>query len=803
MKYFYSLFFSVFVFTLSAHAQTATLQGTITDEDNKPVEYVSVSIKNTKISTHTNSEGIYKLENIAGGDITILFSRVGYKKQEVKTTVAAAGTTGLNLTMRIAGVMDEVAITGYVKRDNTIERIQDVEGTYITAGTKSTIINLATTNANIAEKTGRQVFAKVPGVFVYDMDGSGNQMNVSNRGLDPHRSWEYNIRQNGIITNSDMYGYPASHYNAPMESYQSIEMLSGSSALQYGAQFGGMINYVTKKPDTSKAISIENLTTAGGYGLFSNYTALGGKAGNFIYYGYISKRVSGGYRENAESDVDGHFASLTYLASNNLSIKAEVGHSNYLYHIPGPLNDSMFNADPQQSTRDRNYFSPDMYVPSLQVNWSISPKTFLQFTQSGVFGSRSSVQFIGFATKPDIIDTITNDYTKRQVDIDNFNSNTTELRIRQEYNIGKIKSFITGGIQYMHNDLQRRQQGKGTTGFDYDLSLTVPGWGRDMHYKTQNIALFAQNIFYFTPKFSVAPGLRYENGTSEMSGTISYYDGNKLPVNIKHSFPLFGLSTQYKLNEKTRIYASASQAYRPVVFREIVPANATEQIDPDLEDAFGYTAEAGIGGSIKYMFKYELTFFHILYENRIGGVVLTDTAGNAYQYKTNIGTSVTDGVEIFAEVNLLPKNEKTSLSIFTSTALFDARYTKGSVVVSGVNVDISGNELEAVPDVITRNGINFVYTIFSATLQQSYVGKTFSDAFNTTEPTADGSKGPVPAYNLIDFNTSVVWRNYTFRFGVNNITDQHYFTKRPTFYPDPGIWPSDGRTITGTIGFKF
>ncbi len=59
-------------------------------------------------------------------------------------------------------------------------------------------------NGNIAEKTGRQIFAKIPGVFVHDMDGSGNRVNISTRGLDPHRSWEYNIRQNGIITNSDM-----------------------------------------------------------------------------------------------------------------------------------------------------------------------------------------------------------------------------------------------------------------------------------------------------------------------------------------------------------------------------------------------------------------------------------------------------------------------------------------------------------------------------------------------------------------------------------------------------------------------
>ena len=54
----------------------------------------------------------------------------------------------------------------------------------------------------------RQIFAKVPGVFVYDMDGSGNQVNISTRGLDPHRGWEFNIRRNEAITNSVKYAFP-------------------------------------------------------------------------------------------------------------------------------------------------------------------------------------------------------------------------------------------------------------------------------------------------------------------------------------------------------------------------------------------------------------------------------------------------------------------------------------------------------------------------------------------------------------------------------------------------------------------
>ena len=95
--------------------------------------------------------------------------------------------------------LKEVTIRAWQRRD--ITRLPEEQNGFLNTGKKNEVVNLAGTNANIAIKTGRQLFAKIHGVFVYDMDGSGNQLNISTRGLDPHRSWEYNIRQNGILLN--------------------------------------------------------------------------------------------------------------------------------------------------------------------------------------------------------------------------------------------------------------------------------------------------------------------------------------------------------------------------------------------------------------------------------------------------------------------------------------------------------------------------------------------------------------------------------------------------------------------------
>jgi Fe(3+) dicitrate transport protein len=802
MKYLITII--AIILTLHCVPQTGkSISGFVFDKTGSAIEAVNIVIKGTNQGASTNEKGYFSLDHITTREVVLDCSKIGFESKSI--TVYLTGIQSTTLQIVLAPQPTALrSVTVYSNKNNLAiaEPMSDVQGTMVLAGKKSAVLGISNTNTNLSLKTGRQLFAKVPGVFVYDMDGSGNQVNIASRGLDPHRSWEYNIRQNGILTNSDMYGYPASHYSAPMESVDRVEMISGTAALQYGAQFGGLINYVTKNADSTKTFSFESINTAGSFGLFSTYNAMGIHKGKWSAYGYINKRVADGYRKNSESNGDGHFISIQYNATGNLYIKAELGHSKYRYHIPGPLSDEQFAQDPRQATRSRNWFSPDMYVPSLMLNWNITKNLTFTYTSSAVLGTRSSVQFIGFADNPDTIDKATGSYKPRQVDIDRFHSYTNEARVNYRYRVGNMSSMITGGVQVMNNDLHRTQQGKGTTAADYDLTLITPGWGRDLHYKTNNVAVFAEATTYITPAFSISPGFRYERGVTHMTGNIAYYNAAKTPLSIDHHFPLFGISGQYRFRN-SRLYAGISQAYRPMIFKDVIPASSIEVIDPALKDASGYTAEAGASGKLKGVITYDLTLFHITYNNRIGGMVLQDSAGNYYNYKTNIGNSATDGVELYAEWMAI-SNSAFNISIFTSTAYINGRYTKGTVSAGNSNVNIKGNKLEAAPAWISRNGINAAYNNMIASLQYSYVSKSYSDAFNTPVPAANGSKGPVPGYSLWDLNMSIsILGHFQVRGGINNITNKQYFTKRPTFYPDPGVWSSDGRSVYVTVGYRF
>ena len=128
----------------------------------------------------------------------------------------------------------------------------------------------------------------------------------------------------------------------------------------------------------------------------------------------------------------------------------------------------------------------------------------------------------------------------------------------------------------------------------------------------------------------------------------------------------------------------------------------------------------------------------------------------------------------------------------------------GSVVAGGANRSVAGNRVESVPAVISRSGIGVEQGRRSLQLLVSYVGESYADALNTRAPSANGAVGLVPAYTLTDVNAAIgVTRHARLRLGINNLLDRAYFTKRPQFYPGPGVWPSDGRGVQASLELTY
>ncbi|MEO6167359.1 MAG: TonB-dependent receptor [Chitinophagales bacterium] len=792
---------------LFSQTTAGIIKGKVYSEDEKPLAKATVLVLETNKGAVTDENGNFTIKNVPAGKHSLKASSLGYEPQTREVVVVANATVNVTFEVAAGATVLATVIVQEEREKSTIQRLDDVEGTYLIAGVKNEVIELKNSDINVAQNYARSVFAKVPGVFVYEYDGSGNAVNVSTRGLDPHRSWEFNIRQNDIMINSDLYGYPANHYNAPMEAMERVELIRGSAALQYGAQFGGMLNYVLHEPDTTKPFSFHAQVSRGSFNFINTFNEAGGKTGKLEYYGFYNHRSSEGYRDNSDYHYDSWHVDLKYPLLTNLWLKAEVSHMNYVNKLPGALNDSMFYENPQQSVRSRNYYNPDIYVPGLNLTWNIRDRSTINFITSAVLGDRNSVQWLGLATTPDTFNTKIGSYNPRQVDIDHFNSFNAEVRFIHKYNFLQHENKFTAGYRLIHNNLHRLQQGTGTTGFDYDLTVVSnPAFRRDINYISMTNGLFVENLFQLTKNLSVTPGVRLEMGQSDLKGKIVYIDDSDLPQTIDHNYLLLGIRGEYKINENNNVYGGWSQAYRPMILKDIVPATSFDKIDPELKDATGYNADFGVRGKIAEWLHYDISAFTVQYNDRIGTLVEENDTGATVFFKTNVGNSMNYGLEVFAEIAPFElgnfSNWVQGFSVYTSSAYMHARYTKGNVIVSGVNTDITGNKVETVPDWNIRSGLSYRFKGFSASLMYNYVSEVYTDPLNTEQPNASGTLGVVPQYHIWDANAAWYYKNFNVKLSVTNLADRAYFTKRPTFYPDPGIWPSDGRSFIISFGVK-
>jgi Fe(3+) dicitrate transport protein len=795
----------VFLSGLHADGQSdgVSIKGTVITTKGEKLDAAVVLLKDTEYRVLTNSDGGFLIKGVDPGNYHLVCSYLGYLLYEQDITVAGSESSPLRIVLEPdLHTLNEAVIIGQ-KEVNTIQRMPETEGTMIYAAKRNDVIQMDRQNSNTAQVIQRQIFSKVPGMNLWEFDGSGNQISIGTRGLNPHRSIEMNVRQNEYVINSDLFGYPEAHYAPAMDGVKKIEVIRGSAALQYGPQFGGLINYIMREGDPNQKFTFQTQQTIGSEQLISSFNSIGGTVGKWNYYGYFNTRSSNGYRPNSSYTNYSAYASIGYTFSPKLSAKLEYSFLDYVDQLAGGLSDSMYHADPYQSTRSRNYFQPHFNIPALTVRFQFNENTSISYISNYISGQRNSVMFIQLPGIADTINAATLEYSPRQVDRDWYNSWSNELRLLQKYNFLQNTSVLSVGFRYSDSKTHRAQRGLGTTGTDFDLTLTSP-YLTDLYFTTINYAVFAENIFHLGEKFSLVPGARLDILNTASSGIVNYLPAD-LIINKNRNIPLFGCGAQYTISHLINLYTNVSQAYRPVQYNDLIPLGSLDQIDPDMKDSHGYQADLGIRGSIKDIVRFDAGLYYLAYSDRIGTISLHDANGQSFIYKTNTGNSAAKGVEVFVEFHpftLFNNQTIGDISLFTSTSTDHALYKAGSVIIfNGENKDIEGNKLENAPDLISRNGITYSYKKVSLTVLYSYTSKFYSDAGNT-EHSATGITGIVPAYGLFDLSGVIEFGKFNLSYGINNLTGITYYTRRINTYPGPGILPGDGRTFYLGFGAK-
>ena len=692
-------------------------------------------------------------------------------------------------------VLKEVYIKGY-KTVNGIGHLPDTKDGIIFAGKKTELILIDSLDANKAINNTRQILGRIPGLNIVETESSGFTANgIATRGLNPSQSIEMNTRQNGYNISADIYGYNEAYYLPPMEAVNRIEFIRGAASLQFGSQFGGMVNYVIKDAP-KKPMEVMVAQTIGSYGLFNSFNSVGGTINKFSYYGFLQYRYMEGYRENSQQSQVSGFGKINYKASNKLNLGIEYSLLRNKVHMPGGLSDDQFNANPQQSTRARNWIKSPWNILTGTLNYNPNENTTFSVKTNFLYSNRSLVwrNEDGGPSAIDGIDPVTGTYVPREVENEDMRNITTEIRGSHSYSLLNQKSTLAGGFRQSYAWFNRQGGGEGTTGSDFDLSYTG-NFEKSMNFTTTNFAPFVENIFKLTNSFSITPGMRLEYLKSTAKG-YSIVDGDKLLSDAKRTrtFTLLGVGSQYKISRNTNLYGNISQVYRPIDYGQIEPFGVTSKIDPNLKDSKGYNSDLGYRGTIKNYLNFDISGFYMAYNNRIGVTLESDPiSGDLYSIRKNIANSVHKGVESYVEFNFIKyfnPNSTFGLSVFDSYSYIDARYTNG---------EFKGKRVETATKYINRIGLNFSARNFSTTFQINQVGDAFGDASNTM--TSDNPvAGYIPAYQVIDWSTTYQYQNFAIKLGCNNLTNKDYFTRRTDEYPGPGIIPAIGRSLY--IGFN-
>jgi Fe(3+) dicitrate transport protein len=746
-------------------------------------------------SKDTDDSGITEFAGLRAGDYQLVVVKLGFIEIIRDVHLDAKDREELDLAMHVqfaeavtvVGTSDEV-----VNVLNGRATLPDIQGTSLFAGKKNDVILLEQMDVNVTTGNQRQVFAKIPGTQIWEHDSSGLQIGISSRGLDPNRSWETNQRMNGYDIMAEVFAYPDTYFTPPLDAVERIDMVRGSASLQYGAQFGGLVNYAIKRAPIDRPFSFRTTQTGGANGFFSSHNQVGGTVGKTTYNGYYHHRQGDGWRRaNNEFDNNTVFGQVEIAATEKLKVGFEVTGLHTLIHMGGGLTDQQFREDARQSNFPGNYFRVNWLVPSVNLDYTINPETRLSFTSAFIEGHRSVMWSSAQLTTPAGVLVPWNPNAPRSYWDDTFHNSSNEFRVVRLHDFLGNNSALAAGFRYYHSNMSRLH-GWSAPGVEPQFEWYYPDVDRNLHNKTVNTAFFVENAFRFTDRLTVTPGFRFEHVNSTASGRPIV--GGREQI---RTLPMFGVGATYSPTVSTTIYGNITEAYRPTLLNDNWQADPRVIVDPNLKDMTGYVTEYGYRGTLGRSVSFDVGGFYIKYRDRLGKLTTETPTGPSFFY-TNISNSRNVGAELYVEADVFAlatgTTGKSQLFTFASMAPISARYMQGPV---------TGHRVEFSSHFIGRWGTTYKRGPFSGTLQFSHTGDQFTDA-NNTLLLPDASQGYIPEQEVMDLTMNYgILQNYNLTVGINNLLDNRYFTRRASAYPGPGLIGADGRTFNIGVTVKY
>jgi Fe(3+) dicitrate transport protein len=597
--------------------------------------------------------------------------------------------------------------------------------------------------------SARDVLNRIPGVNAPENNGTGSHdmaLNFGIRGLNPRLASRSTVLMDGIPVPFAPYGQPQLSF-APisMGNMDAVDVVRGGGAVRYGPQnVGGIVNFVTRAipdaPTLKGGLQTETSPTSShdGFKTTSNLLA-GGTADNGLGGALLYSGVRGGdWREHSDTQIDDLILKGKYQIDDANSLNAMAQYYEGEADMPGGLSTADYDADPYQSTRQKDKFWGRRTLVNFGYRFEEDARVFTAntfFTKTLRSGYLDQGSFVSLSPR---------EYWVRGL----------ETRFSQGFALGDSWHEVGVGYRYI-NEAGHEMRYRESTASDL-LPTTASRNDRDTRGSTEAHAIYLDDRIDIG-KWTITPGIRYE--------MIDTAQNNNL-TNIKYkgdyTTALPALNVLYHLTDSWNLYANTEGSFGSVQYSQMPNRVAGGEVEPEKARTWELGTRYDNGA-----LRAEIGAFLINFDNQYESNQTNDTViARGETRHQGIETSVN-----YALDGLSPA--LAGFDVYATYAFVDA-----TIREDGPN---KGNRVPFASRHKGTLGLGYTDGPWKLNLDSSFQSAQFADNANTDTESADGSTGRIPGYMLFssraayDFGPQLSDLNVAV--GVKNILNRQYYTR--------------------------
>ena len=642
--------------------------------------------------------------------------------------------------------------------------------------------------------TSSEALRKVPGVSVRDEEGLGLRPNIGMRGLNPTRSSKVLLLEDGVPVTYAPYGDNSSYYHPPIERFDRIEVLKGSSQIAYGpVTLGGVINYITPEAPQHTSLSLD--LTGGNRDYLNAGVAAGGRRSRAGYFAHLVRKQADGSRDNIESRLTDALAKATWdvRSGQQIALKANYYGEDSQVTYSG-LRQAEYEANPRQNPFANDHFDGRRLGATVAYQSVITPRLLATVRAYGSTFSRdwwrqssNSAQRPNDASDPqcggmaNLHSTCGNEGRLRD-----YMHAGVEARGRLMF-AGSVANDIDLGVRF-HVEEQDRVQQNGATPLARagvvveDNARGTDAWSAFIQHRVAG------------GRWAITPGVRFEH--------IAYSRTNRLlgasgSTTVLETVP--GVGASFGASDNVTWFAGVHRGFAPPRAEDVI-SNTTGGV-VDLEPERSWNFETGARVRVAGL-QSSVTVFRMDYENQI---VPASVAGGIGATLTNGGETLQQGAEggIRGEWPSIGASGHGLYAKAALTWLPVARFegVRTSAVSGFTTTSVAGRRLPYAPELTHTFTVGYRHASgVDVQFESQHVGAQFGDDLNTIAPTPDGQRGRLDAYTYLNVAASTPLRRLPGRLfiAIKNVADRTFIIDRVR-----GILPGYPRLVHVGTSWRF